>query len=204
MVTHHFRCPTLQVQSLWEIVHSAMFSGIPQSKGAWTSPPVWLQAEEVKGIVKTSQKKHIWSLHSKLSIFTGLCLRGLWQHNKGAWGPLPPPEGEPPLLAGAPQVLRQEALQVLQLQLCLDAAAGQLISGWRWRRLSSLLLSAGIHQNSEWMNNEAIFRESKTANSPFTLVVLLCTKISLGQVWRLTPDKLEECFPENEGISRKL
>ena len=57
-------------------------------------------------------------------IYTGLCVRGLRQHDKGARAPLPPPQGEAPLLSGAPQVLRQEALQVQQLELCLHAAAG--------------------------------------------------------------------------------
>ena len=141
-------------------------------------------------------KKHIWSLHSKLSIFTGLCLRGLWQHNKGAWGPLPPPEGEPPLLAGAPQVLRQEALQVLQLQLCLDAAAGQLISGWRWRRLSSLLLSAGIHQN-EWTMKQYLERAKQQTRLSHLLYcyvlrsVLVKSGASLPISWRNVSRKMK-------------
>ena len=201
MVIHHFRCPTLQVQSLWEIVYSAMFSGIPQSKGAWTSPPIWLQAEEVKGKTSINFFGNLlgfwWSLHP------GVCLWGLWQHNKGAWGPLPPPEGEPPLLPSAPQVLRQEALQVLQLQLCLNAAAGQLISGWKWRKLSSWLLSAGIHQN-EWTMKQYLERAKQQTRLSHFLYCYVLRSVLLGQVWRLTPDKLEECFPENEGISRKL
>ena len=171
-----------------------MFSGIPQSKGAWTSPPIWLQTAEVKG--KENRKNWPWGLCSNPSIFTGLCLRGLWCHDEGAGGPLPPPEGEPPLLAGAPQVLRQEALQVLQLQLCLDAAAGQLISGWRWRRLSSLLLSAGIHQN-EWTMKQYLERAKQQTRLSHLLYcyvlrsVLVKSGASLPISWRNVSRKMK-------------
>ncbi len=42
-------------------------------------------------------------------------LRGLRLHDQGAGTALRPPEAEPPLQSGPPQVLRQAALQVQQL-----------------------------------------------------------------------------------------
>ena len=55
-------------------------------------------------------------------VFTGLCLRGLWPHNKGTRGTLLALENPAPVLPGPSQVLRQEALQV------------QLLSELPWER----------------------------------------------------------------------
>lgn len=47
--------------------------------------------------------------------FADVCVRGVRSYHLRAGGALPPPEGQPSVLAGAAQVLRQAALQVHQL-----------------------------------------------------------------------------------------
>lgn len=80
------------MQSLREIFHPTLFPGKPLPKSARSGPPVRLQAKEVKDV----------------------CLRRLRPHNSGTRNPLSTPEGQPPLLPGPSQVLRQETLQVQQ------------------------------------------------------------------------------------------
>jgi len=81
------------VQFVREIVHSALFTGKPLPQSTRGGTPVRLQAKEVKDVR----------------------LRGLRAHNCRARNPLSPPEGQPSLLTGPPQVLRQETFQVQQL-----------------------------------------------------------------------------------------
>ena len=52
-------------------------------------------------------------------------MRGLRPHDQGARGALPAPKGAAPLLPRAPQVLRQETLQVQQLRLWLQYAVDE-------------------------------------------------------------------------------
>ena len=54
----------------------------------------------------------------KNNLFPDVRLRGLRLHDEGAGAALRPPEAEPPVQPRPPQVLRQETLQVQQLQLC--------------------------------------------------------------------------------------
>lgn len=49
-------------------------------------------------------------------------LRGVRTHHQGAGSALHSPEGETPVQPRAAQVLRQEALQVHQLELCKHVA----------------------------------------------------------------------------------
>ena len=58
------------------------------------------------------------NLFLKYPIFSDVRLRGLRPHHPRAGGSLRPPEGQPPLQPRPSQVLRQETLQVQQLQLC--------------------------------------------------------------------------------------
>jgi len=83
-----------------------MFLGKPLFEGARGGPSVRLQAEEVKDVR----------------------VRGLRAHHRRARDPLPPPQGQPPLLPSTTQVLRQATLQVQQLQLCQHAATVQYVS----------------------------------------------------------------------------
>ena len=74
-----------------------------------------------------------WGMYQVSAVYpsfpcSDVCLWGLWTHHTRAGAPLPPPQGEPPLQPRAPQVLRQETLQIQQQQLCKHAAPVQLLS----------------------------------------------------------------------------
>ena len=84
-------------------------------------------------------KHKVFSFHKWLFFQTGVRLRGLRPHHQGARAALPPPEGEPPVQPRPAQVLRQEALQVQQLQLCQHAAPGQLLREKKQRRTERVL-----------------------------------------------------------------
>merc|ERR1712037_633479 len=51
----------------------------------------------------------------------------LWLHYSGTRSALPSFERQPPFQSGTPQVLRQEAFQVLKCKLCQHAASGQFL-----------------------------------------------------------------------------
>ena len=96
------------MQFVREIVHPALFAGKPLPQSTRGGAPVRLQAKEVKG--NNPGKK----LHSNFSR-PDVRLRRLRAHNCRARNPLSPPEGQPSLLTGPSQVLRQETFQVQQL-----------------------------------------------------------------------------------------
>ena len=59
--------------------------------------------------------------------FTDVCVWRLWLHYSGTRSALPSFERQPPFQSGTPQVLWQEAFQVLKCKLCQHAASGQFL-----------------------------------------------------------------------------
>lgn len=96
-----FRCTTLQVQPVREVVHAAMLPRVALSQSARSAAPVRVQGA-------TDQDVRV---------------RRVRAHDKRARSSLLAPEGQAPVQPGPAQVLRQAALQVHQLQLCQHAAA---------------------------------------------------------------------------------
>ena len=83
-----YRCASVQMQSLWQVVYTTVFVGIAYTESAWHRTRLRIQREAKQN----------------------LCVRRVWQYNTKSWRPLHAPQVETPVLAGACQVLRQATL----------------------------------------------------------------------------------------------